>query len=1227
MAADPSPAGPSTHLPATATGASHPISSSSTHAAYPIPDAHTLPLPSPRPSLGLSTAASSASNSGLSAARRAHLDRAGSGNASDADFDMELSGGDHTARPSTAHVHRAFHAHSPHGGEGVRMAKGGFGVTGEGGLLAMDVDGDLGFSDASAGYPSSLSSVGSDSSHGHGHFPAHLASSYPVPPSTLPAQGQAGHSQQQQPSLVTSLSTALSRPLTAEEADRLAYLNRLKDFLATAPSRWHVEGEGGEDPSDLAQITPTSHPALNRFLLPTQEYVSPNADFSPFGLQAFSRPVRNMQKFEEGVYSDLRNLKPGVDACLEEPKSPFLDLLFKYQCIRTQKKQKVFYWFSVPHNRLFLDALERDLKREKMGLEPTTQVGPFFTLFLPAVHCESHTCSLTPLARRSPANQPSPSPMTAKGRFYEQFVVNRDGAADESSAADSRNASVSSHTSRSGEAPRKDAAAPFFAMFSLFEGPPTYKERRKKSGKPLNLSESGAPMGPNDAAEERRGRMAGRYIPGASALDEETIAGTAAEMSVEQARGELSGGANPSKAPGYGGYGAQSRHLQQLSHHQEILAAFQALQQQVAPPQKQGSHQLARGMGGEWGAGAAPGGSEGREEDWSGGGHGIGMTAGMYGGPSGVGLGIGMGDGMGDVGAGAELMYTGAPLDVQMCDVEVPGDMQGVTGDEEGPMMHKEGLGTFESDSAILPTRSPTPDENVSTFVVYSPSPSTSPSPRNAILPEDLQTANSLFPENEGQFFSVHSPNTALQWTETHHEDDLLVTIRKHGLGGPLPAMFSPDVQMLVLFGSILDDWVQEVARLLADVSKFPVMIQPLANNPVRLWTESVASKNLHFNADEGQTMGTFAEINPHGYDFASSASTTESEDNSDNDMPHISSGGVFRLRGGADDSSSKYIPRLSPVHNINIHLEICPAAALSLAVKIYCKLQFKIQHKYADKHRNGERPQAVSWSRFLVAPESIEVVPDRSYSTVGFFVRERDISFCESLPCEGFIAPRQILKTTETKTRGMTGTMALALSPNQTGGPSIAITRTNTNAIEKLNAQVTPKWEVKYSPASSWKDGQHSYNGQNIVYWPSNWNEHPLDVEFSMGINFVDPQNTKNTEPPSISFIIRNQTMLWIHNDSLKAKGQGIIILTSSYIPDIETQDELYISENETVDLVQGPSTNPVINEDAGPNQVHFSLAAVKSPKEEKPSLIKKISSIPQSMKSLRRPRELLLR
>ena len=91
-----------------------------------------------------------------------------------------------------------------------------------------------------------------------------------------------------------------------------------------------------------------------------------------FRFQAFGRPVKNSKKFEEGIFSDLRNLKAGNDASLEEPKSAFLDFLYKNNCIRTQKKQKVFYWYSVPHDRLFLDALERDLKREKANQEATT---------------------------------------------------------------------------------------------------------------------------------------------------------------------------------------------------------------------------------------------------------------------------------------------------------------------------------------------------------------------------------------------------------------------------------------------------------------------------------------------------------------------------------------------------------------------------------------------------------------------------------------------------------------------------------------------------------------------------------------------------------------------------------------------------------------------------------------------------------------------------------------
>ncbi|KAI9289023.1 STE like transcription factor-domain-containing protein [Umbelopsis sp. AD052] len=148
---------------------------------------------------------------------------------------------------------------------------------------------------------------------------------------------------------------------------RLAMIDDLKLFLATAPTNWNQDSP------------------IKQFPLPTGEQLScilwgklfhiTGTDIVRslmFRFHAFGRPVSNLKKFEEGIFSDLRNLKPGTDACLEEPKSEFLDLLYKNRCIRTQKKQKVFYWYSVPHDRLFLDALERDLKREKMGIEPTS---------------------------------------------------------------------------------------------------------------------------------------------------------------------------------------------------------------------------------------------------------------------------------------------------------------------------------------------------------------------------------------------------------------------------------------------------------------------------------------------------------------------------------------------------------------------------------------------------------------------------------------------------------------------------------------------------------------------------------------------------------------------------------------------------------------------------------------------------------------------------------------
>lgn len=153
-------------------------------------------------------------------------------------------------------------------------------------------------------------------------------------------------------------SNGLSRPLTAVEQERLDHVDKLKFFLATAPSRWE-SGSDAFDSSYQGMATTSYHPHLppappcmHRFVLPNQECVSCvlwnglyhitgtdivralvfRFEVRNFSLlwspqliekKAFGRPVRNMKKFEEGVFSDLRNLKPGADASLEEPKVRF----------------------------------------------------------------------------------------------------------------------------------------------------------------------------------------------------------------------------------------------------------------------------------------------------------------------------------------------------------------------------------------------------------------------------------------------------------------------------------------------------------------------------------------------------------------------------------------------------------------------------------------------------------------------------------------------------------------------------------------------------------------------------------------------------------------------------------------------------------------------------------------------------------------------------------------
>ncbi|CDO94843.1 unnamed protein product [Kluyveromyces dobzhanskii CBS 2104] len=168
-------------------------------------------------------------------------------------------------------------------------------------------------------------------------------------------------------SSVSSKGDSSQSPEEVEESLRL--IEDLKFFLATAPANWQ------------------ENQVIRRYYLSNDEgfvscvfwnnlYYITGTDIvrcCAYRMQKYGREIVERKKFEEGIFSDLRNLKCGIDATLEKPKSDFLAFLYKNMCLKTQKKQKVFFWFSVPHDRLFADALERDLKRSSTGSQPTTR--------------------------------------------------------------------------------------------------------------------------------------------------------------------------------------------------------------------------------------------------------------------------------------------------------------------------------------------------------------------------------------------------------------------------------------------------------------------------------------------------------------------------------------------------------------------------------------------------------------------------------------------------------------------------------------------------------------------------------------------------------------------------------------------------------------------------------------------------------------------------------------
>jgi len=213
-----------------------------------------------------------------------------------------------TARPGNAHVHAQFHSgllglggsftSTNGGGQGMEtfglgIGMGGMGMEGETPTAGTGPSAAFGLGGGMGGRGLLVEDMEDDPdprglrhSHAHGH--ADDRDHPPAPHLSTPG-----------------LLNGLSRQLTDLERDRLAHLDKLKYFLATAPSRWDssaanaaggVAGSEYEDGVNVgggpgggaigstlgldaaaavaAYHHAPPHPALNRFLLPNGEFVT-----------------------------------------------------------------------------------------------------------------------------------------------------------------------------------------------------------------------------------------------------------------------------------------------------------------------------------------------------------------------------------------------------------------------------------------------------------------------------------------------------------------------------------------------------------------------------------------------------------------------------------------------------------------------------------------------------------------------------------------------------------------------------------------------------------------------------------------------------------------------------------------------------------------------------------------------------------------------------------------
>ncbi|KAJ7059446.1 hypothetical protein C8F01DRAFT_1144682 [Mycena amicta] len=423
----------------------------------------------------------------------------------------------------------------------------------------------------------------------------------------------------------------------------------------------------------------------------------------------------------------------------------------------------------------------------------------------------------------------------------------------------------------------------------------------------------------------------------------------------------------------------------------------------------------------------------------------------------------------------------------------------------------------------------------------------------------DLRAWDTYLPGG-GTLVSVYAATHAAEWL-SKLSVDFPRRLRSQGFHGPFAYQLSPATEALIVFGvpNAREKAVPTIIHELADMSGFPVVIRSPGQNPLLEQMERIrggAEAHLPWTI-----LQTVARTVKGGVRAAAQYLATSLQDEpSMPTMPPV-------------PDPTQWV---SKDHTAHIAMDLRHATRERRSVDL--NMRFKFQ-----RVDNDHRPHdCFASTEVTIMLDNTFYRLDPSWSNVGFVVHRPDsISHWPIWIDPDNEKPQAKSSNAEEVNQSTTGggSIGIKVPHSVTIGGKLDHTRgtktTQTHAKEKPD----PKCTVTAQPGQYFS--QHEEDPQTLNFpdkdfksWDLNWvpgpdAEHGVKFRFGLGLDLKRSETHSGT-PNDISYILRHRATIWKNDtESGKAKDlQGVLLITSTYIPNVFTETQLKIDESLGLDF-----------------------------------------------------------